>query len=301
MVSAEFYENCTLCPRKCGARRMDGQTGFCGAGDSIRVARAALHFGEEPPISGENGSGTVFFSHCSMRCVFCQNRPISHEGQGKDISQMRLCDVFLSLQEQGAHNLNLVTGAHFVPSIIAALDSAKEKGFSLPVVYNSSGYENVETLKLLEGYIDIYIPDLKYKSEYYSGEYSCAEDYFDVAQRAIDEMVRQQPDCVFGSDGMMQRGVIVRHLMLPDCVGDSLALLRQFSARWKAHAYLSLMRQYTPMGTKTPHENLKRPLLEAEYARAIDEVSVLGITHGFLQEATACGKDFIPIFDESGV
>ena len=225
-------ESCHLCPRACGADRRRTR-GACGAGAEIEAARASLHLWEEPVISGEKGSGTVFFSHCSLGCVFCQNRAISRrEAAGRPISPESLAATFLSLEKKGASNINLVTGAHYVPQIIHSLDIARAEGLTIPVVYNSSGYECAETLHMLEGYVDIYLPDYKYYSSYYAALYSHAEDYRDFAVPAIDEMVRQTGAPQFDEHGMLTRGTVVRHLMLPGLAGDTSQVLRDIAARW---------------------------------------------------------------------
>ena len=211
---------CTLCPRMCEADRENGKTGFCGETGEIRAARAALHMWEEPCISGKEGSGTVFFTGCTLRCVFCQNHEIAGSKVGKVISEERLAEIFLELQGKGANNINLVTPTHFVPQIIRALQSAKKQGMYLPVVYNTGGYERVETLKMLDGLVDIYLPDFKYLNTDHAKKYSMAEDYPEVAKAALAEMVRQAGKPVFDERGMMKRGVIVRHLLLPGCLAE---------------------------------------------------------------------------------
>ncbi len=230
---------------RCG---QDKTRGVCGAGACIEAARASLHLWEEPVISGANGSGTVFFSHCSLGCVFCQNRAISRrEAAGRMITEESLAATFLSLQRKGAANINLVTGAHYVPQIIRALTLARNAGLTLPVVYNSSGYECIETLRLLDGQIDIYLPDYKYYSSYYAGLYSHAQDYRDFAVPAIDEMVRQTGAPQFDENGMLTRGTVIRHLMLPGLGGDTSQILRDIAVRWGDRVLVSLMRQYTPL------------------------------------------------------
>lgn len=217
----ELLENCKLCPRSCGVNRLNGKRGFCGALDKVRVARAALHYWEEPCISGEVGSGTVFFSYCTLKCVFCQNYNISQCEWGKEITIERLAEIFIELQEKGALNINLVTPTHYVPQIIEALRIAKDKGLKLPIIYNSSGYEKVETIKLLKGYIDVYLPDMKYFDTKYSTKYSKASSYFEYAKEAIKEMVNQVGEVEFDKNGIIKKGVIIRHLMLPGLLFDS--------------------------------------------------------------------------------
>ena len=228
----ELLKHCRLCPRACGANRTRTR-GLCGANDRIEAARASLHMWEEPPISGTRGSGTVFFSHCSLGCVYCQNRQISRrEAAGQEITIAGLARTFLSLQQQGAHNINLVTGAHSAPHSIEALQLARKEGLSVPVVYNSSGYETIETLQLLDGWIDIYLPDYKYYSSYYADRYSHAADYRETAVTAITEMVRQTDAPQYNADGMLTRGTVIRHLMLPGLGGDTAQVLRDIAVRF---------------------------------------------------------------------
>lgn len=238
---------CTLCPRMCGADRENGKTGFCGETGEIRAARAALHMWEEPCISGKEGSGTVFFTGCTLRCVFCQNHEIAGSKVGKVISEERLAEIFLELQGKGANNINLVTPTHFVPQIIRALQSAKKQGMYLPVVYNTGGYERVETLKMLDGLVDIYLPDFKYLNTDHAKKYSMAEDYPEVAKAALAEMVRQAGKPVFDERGMMKCGVIVRHLLLPGCLADGKRVVKYLHETYGNRIYMSLMSQYTPL------------------------------------------------------
>ncbi len=293
---------CRLCPRNCGVDR-SRTVGFCGMTDEIRIARAALHMWEEPCISGNAGSGTVFFSGCTLRCVFCQNYGISTLRQGTGISAERLGEIFLELQAAGAWNINLVTPGHYVPQIIRALDMARRQGLGLPVVYNTSGYERVETLKALEGYVDIYLPDFKYVSAQLSGKYSGALDYFDVASAALAEMVRQVPAALFDAaeDGRMLKGVIVRHLLLPGCLMDSKKVVRYLYETYGDRIYISLMSQYTPL----PHVAQKYPELNVKvkrksYNKLVDYALELGVANAFIQEGEAAKESFIPDFDMAG-
>lgn len=274
--------------------------GLCGAGAEIEAARASLHLWEEPPISGANGSGTVFFSHCSLGCVFCQNRSISRrEAAGRPITVPALAQTFLALEKQGAHNINLVTGAHYVPQIIAALSLARDEGLTVPVVYNSSGYECVETLRLLDGWVDIYLPDYKYYSSYYAGLYSHAEDYRETAADAIDEMVRQTGVPQFDENGLLKRGTVIRHLMLPGLAGDTAQVLRDIAARWGDRVLVSLMRQYTPFEMQDWPE-LDRTITDEEYADACGLFGELGLG-GFFQQDESISESFIPAFDGTGL
>lgn len=295
----ELLKHCRLCPRACGANRTRTR-GLCGANDRIEAARASLHMWEEPPISGTHGSGTVFFSHCSLGCVYCQNRQISrHEAAGREITIAGLARTFLSLQQQGAHNINLVTGAHYAPHIIEALQLARKEGLSVPVVYNSSGYETIETLQLLDGWIDIYLPDYKYYSSYYADRYSHAEDYRETAVTAITEMVRQTGAPQYNADGMLTRGTVIRHLMLPGLSGDTAQVLRDIAVRFGDTVLVSLMRQYTPFDMQDWPE-LDRTITAAEYADACALFCELGLS-GFFQQDESISESFIPAFDGTGL
>lgn len=296
----QAYQHCTLCPRACGVDRTAGQRGYCGADDRVRVARAALHPWEEPPISGTRGSGTVFFVHCTLGCVFCQNRAISRrEDAGKPVSTARLADIFLELQEQGAHNINLVTPLHYAPSVAQALMRARTHGLCVPVVCNTGGFETVETVRQMDGLIDIYLPDFKYYSSYYAGRYSAAPDYPELARAAIDEMVRQTGAPVMDADGIMQRGTVIRHLMLPGLAGDTAQVLRCIAQTWGDRVLVSLMRQYTPVAMQDAPE-LNRTITDAEYAEAVEQFTALGLS-GFLQDGAAISESFIPSFRGEGV
>ena len=295
----ELLKRCRLCPRACGADRTRTR-GLCGANDRIEAARASLHKWEEPPISGVRGSGTVFFSHCSLGCVYCQNRQISRrEAAGQEITIAGLARTFLSLEQQGAHNINLVTGAHYAPHIVEALRLARKEGLSVPVVYNSSGYETIETLQLLDGWIDIYLPDYKYYSSYYADRYSHAADYRETAVTAITEMVRQTDAPQYNADGMLTRGTVIRHLMLPGLGGDTAQVLRDIAVRFGDRVLVSLMRQYTPFGMQDWPE-LDRTITDAEYAEACALFCELGLG-GFFQQNESISESFIPAFDGTGL
>lgn len=289
---------CNICPRRCNIDR-GRQTGYCGERDTVRLARAAPHYWEEPCISGSLGSGAVFFSGCSLKCIFCQNGSISHGGIGKSVSNEGLCDIFLRLQKEGVHNINLVTPTHFTEQIKAALVMAKERGLTAPIVWNCSGYERSEVIRGLNGLVDVYMPDFKYVSGVLSERYSSVKDYFEVAKAALDEMVLQRGEPVF-KDGLMVRGVIVRHLALPGCTEDSKAVLRFLYRRYGDSVYISIMKQYTPPRKAMPDE-LGRPLRDEEYETLVRYAELLGISRGFLQEGDAVGESFIPDFDLSGV
>ncbi len=296
----EVFGHCTLCPRACGVDRTSGQRGFCGASNEVFVARAALHAWEEPPLSGENGSGTVFFAHCTLGCVFCQNRTISRRTDaGRRVDAGRLAEIFLELADEGAHNINLVTATHYVPVVCDALRHARDQGLQIPVVYNNGGYEVVDTLKALEGLVDIYLPDFKYYSTYYAKLYSGAADYPDVAKDAITEMVHQTGKPQFDENHMLTRGTIIRHLMLPSLHTDTAQVLRYIAEHWGGRVLVSLMRQYTPFGMEKFPE-LNRKLTEEEYEEAVEQFHALGLS-GFLQDGESIGESFIPSFDGEGV
>lgn len=297
-----LLENCRLCPRQCGVNRRAGEKGFCGAvGEKVRVARAALHFWEEPCISGERGSGTVFFSWCTMRCVFCQNREIRSGEAGADITIERLADIFLEQQGRSAHNINLVTPTHYLPQIILALEMARERGLTLPVVYNTSGYERAEMLRLLEGVVDVWLPDFKYLTDALAKEYSGAPGYSETALAALDEMVRQAGEPQFDDDGMMTRGVIIRHLCLPGHLEESRQVVKTLFERYGNTVYYSLMNQYTPPSQKLRWPNLNERFPDKDYDQLIDFAVDLGLENGFVQEEGTAEESFIPAFDLSGV
>lgn len=363
----QILSDCRLCPRNCGVNRVKGERGFCGEAGMIRAARAALYYTEEPVISGTRGSGTVFFSGCSLGCIYCQNRRISRpaassqgaetvwhthgeeglpaappQGTGADgtsilpriteVSPQRMAEIFLNLQEQGAHNINLVTPEHFVPLLIPALKRAKAAGLTIPVVYNTGSYERVEAVRALEGLVDVWLPDLKYVSSVLSARHTGAADYFQYASAAIGEMVRQCPEPVFSDgshaidcpddadDPVMVRGVLVRHLALPGCGEDSRAVLRYLYRTYGDRIFISIMNQYTPMPQvlgqnlsssrkagaaadppAVPDADLCRRLSEEEYDALVDYAIDLGITNGFVQESGTVSPSYIPVFDGTGI
>lgn len=301
MKNMNKYENCLLCPRKCGINRSTGQTGVCGVSSEIKVARAALHYWEEPCISGKRGSGAVFFSGCSLHCVFCQNREISDGKAGKVISKERLSDIFIELADKGANNINLVTPGQYIPDIVWAVNDAKSRGMKLPIIYNTSGYENVTELKLLEGIVDVYLPDFKYMDSSLSAMYSRAKDYPSVAKQALSEMVRQQPDVVIDdATGLIQKGVIVRQLLLPGHVNDAKAVLKYLYDTYHDHVYISMMSQFTPIALKD-YPEINRTVTRREYERLVDYALKIGITNAFIQEGDVAKDSFIPAFDCEGV
>ena len=301
MKNMNKYENCLLCPRKCGINRRTGQTGVCGVSSEIKVARAALHYWEEPCISGKRGSGAVFFSGCSLHCVFCQNREISDGKEGKVISKERLSDIFIELAGKGANNINLVTPGQYIPDIVWAVNDAKSRGMKLPIIYNTSGYENMTELKLLEGIVDVYLPDFKYMDSTLSAMYSRAKDYPSVAKQALSEMVRQQPDVVIDdATGLIQKGVIVRQLLLPGHVNDAKAVLKYLYDTYHDHVYISMMSQFTPIALKD-YPEINRTVTKREYERLVNYALEIGITNAFIQEGDVAKDSFIPAFDCEGV
>ncbi len=301
--SAESYmRHCTLCPRECNADRMDGRGGYCGAPAQITAARAALHMWEEPCISGQKGSGAVFFSGCSLGCIYCQNYRISDGSLGRGISAKRLGEIFLRLQnEEGAANINLVTAGHYVPQVVSALELARAGGLVIPVVYNSSGYEKVQTVKMLDGLVDIYLPDFKYMDRTLAAAFSHAPDYPEQAKEALAEMVRQAPSCRFDVNGYMTSGVIVRHLILPGHVRNSKAVLSYLYETYGESIYISIMNQYTPVRKFPGYSELNRKVTKREYERVIDYALSLGIRNAFIQEGETASESFIPPFDCEGV
>ena len=291
---------CNLCPRNCNIDR-NGQKGYCGQTDKIKVARASLHMWEEPCISGENGSGTVFFSGCGLRCVFCQNYDIANGNTGKEITVERLAQIFLELKEKGAHNINLVTGDHFALQIMSALDIAKAKGMDLPVVFNTSSYINKETLKTLENYVDIYLADFKYFDRETAKKYSNAEDYPTVVKTAIEEMVSQKGNPDYDENGIMTKGVIVRHLLMPGYIQESKAIIKYLYEEYGERVVLSIMNQYTPLKNVEKYSEINRKVSEYEYETLINYAISIGVREAYIQEGEAAEESFIPPFDLEGV
>lgn len=296
MEMKELLDKCTLCPRKCMINRNNGEVGFCNAGNKLRIAKAYLHMWEEPPITGKNGSGTIFFSNCNLHCLFCQNYYISEEGNGTEISTKRFSDICLDLQKQGATNINLVTPTHYVPLIIDGIKLARKKGLKIPIVYNSSGYETVDTIKLLDGIIDVYLPDFKYYSDEYAIKYSKCRDYFKYASASLEEMVRQKPKCVFDKDGNITSGVIVRHLLIPSMEEDSKKILKYLYDTYGNKIYISIMNQYTPV-RKCKYSELNNIVDNKVYDEVIDCAWDIGIRNAFIQEGETQKDSFIPKWD----
>ena len=297
----ELSERCELCPRRCGANRLAGKNGFCGGGKEVKVARAALHFWEEPCISGEEGSGTVFFSGCTMRCVFCQNREISRGEAGKLVSIERLAEIFLELQGKGANNINLVTPMHYAPQITAALDIARKNGLSLPIVWNTGGWELPESVEAVKNYSDIWLTDFKYFDNSLAEKFSNAKDYFENASASLKKMLRQTGEPVFDDDGMMKKGIIVRHLVLPGHTDDSKKVLRWLWKNFGDKIWISIMNQYTPLCSDEKFPELSRKVTDEEYDEVVDFAVSLGIENAFVQDGEAVSESFIPPFDLEGV
>ena len=292
----DLLEHCTLCPRRCGVNRNAGARGFCGAGAAVRVARTMLHTWEEPCLVGTHGAGAVFFAHCTLRCVYCQNHEISHDGRGKEMRTEELAAAFLSLSAEGAATLDLVTPTHYTPQILSALTLARACGLTLPVVWNTSGYETVENIARLMGAVDIYLPDLKYDTEESGRLYSAAPNYTAAAWDALAAMVAQVGSVRFGRDGQLLRGVLVRHLVLPGHRRESIALVQRLWAEFGDAIQLSLMRQYTPLYRAAEFPPLHRRLTTFEYESVVDAVREIGMTRVYVQGAEAVGEEYVPEF-----
>lgn len=297
----ELSNKCSLCPRKCLAERKNGKTGFCGGNDKVKIARAALHFWEEPCISGESGSGTVFFSGCTMRCIFCQNKEISRGEAGKEISIERLSEIYLELQKKGANNINLVTPMHYAPQITKAIDIARKNGLSLPIVWNTGGWELSESVEAVKDYADIWLTDFKYFDNALAEKFSNAPNYFEVASAALHQMAEQTGEPVFDENGMMKRGIIVRHLMLPGHIDDTKNVINYLWNNYGDKIWISIMNQYTPLCSDERYPELSRKVSDEEYDEAIDYACDLGIENAFVQEGGTAEESFIPPFDLEGV
>ncbi|AWZ49618.1 radical SAM protein [Clostridiaceae bacterium 14S0207] len=298
----KYLEKCSICPRACQVNRFNNiNLGVCNSSHKIKIAKVSLYQWEEPCISGPRGSGTIFFSNCNLKCVFCQNHKISQEGFGKEISIDRLSDIFLEQQAKGAHNINLVTPTHYALQIIEALKIAKSKGLNIPILYNSNGYENIETIKLLNNFIDVYLPDLKYFDNKYALKYSNAPNYFSVASKALKEMYKSVGPVKFNKDGLIEKGVIIRHLMLPNLLFDSKKIIDFIFNTFGHNVYISLMNQYTPMYKSLEYKELSNPLNPKLYDSLINYCLSLGIEHAFIQECGTNSTNFVPNFDLNGV
>lgn len=297
----KLLENCTLCMRNCNVNRNKGIKGVCNSTNSIRIARAALHFWEEPCISGKSGSGTVFFSNCNLKCVFCQNYKISSEGFGTEITIDRLAEIFLELQDKGANNINLVTPTHFVPQIIESLKIAKNKGLNLPIIYNTNSIDTLDTIKTLNGYIDVYLPDFKYFEDKYALKYSKIKGYSKNVLEVIDEMVKQVGNPKFNEDGIIVKGVIVRHLLLPGLLFDSKKIIDAIYKKFEDSVYISLMNQYTPMYNAKMYPEINKSINEKTYDSIINYALSIGVRNGFIQESGTDSEEFVPNFNNEGV
>ena len=291
-----MLDKCVLCPKKCMVNRNKGEIGFCSSGNKIKIAKAYLHKWEEPPITGENGSGTIFFSGCNLRCMYCQNYYISELNNGVEIDKDKFASICLDLQEKGATNINLVTPSHYAPLIIDGLKMAKNLGLKIPIVYNSSGYESVETIKLLDGIVDVYLPDFKYYDDEYAKKYSRCDNYFMYTSEAIKEMVRQKPKCVFDKNGNMLEGVIIRHLILPEREADSKKILKYLYDEYGNRVFYSIMNQYTPV-RMCKYQELNKRVSSQVYDEVIDYAWNLGIRNAFIQEEGTVSESFIRDFD----
>ncbi|SKA95315.1 putative pyruvate formate lyase activating enzyme [Caloramator quimbayensis] len=291
---------CNICPRFCNVDR-DKEIGYCRANSSIKAAKAFLHMWEEPCISGERGSGTVFFTGCNLRCVFCQNHDISQDGKGKEITVDRLCEIFLELQDKKAHNINLVTPTHYTLQIREALIKAKSEGLKIPVIYNSNGYERVETLRLLEGLIDVYLPDIKYYDDKYSIKYSKAPRYFEYASKAVFEMYRQVGSPVFDSEGIIKKGIMIRHLMLPGLLFDSKKIVDFVLDNFPTEVYLNIMSQYTPMHDANNYKEINKKIDKRHYESLIDYAVSKGLKNGYIQDYESSTAEYVPDFNFEGI
>lgn len=290
------FDKCMICPRKCGVNRNKGEVGYCGCDNKIRIANYSLHMWEEPCISGESGSGTIFFSYCNLRCIYCQNYKISKLHMGRDYSMDDVVSMMLELEKRGANNINFVTPTHYLPYIIKIIDKARNMGLNIPIVYNTSGYERVEMIEELKGYVDVYLPDLKYYDDEIAKKYSSVSDYFNVVTKAIDSMYKQVGRIEFDSNGIIKKGVIVRHLVLPGHTLDSKKIIKYLYDTYGDNIYISIMNQYTPV-RETEYDNLNRTLTGKEYDEVIDYAYDIGVRCAFVQEEGTCKESFIPIFE----
>ncbi len=290
----QILEKCTLCPHECQVNRIKGQIGKCKADATIKISLADLHYFEEPCISGENGSGTVFFTGCNLNCQFCQNYEISQLRQGKSISIENLAQEYLKLQAKGANNINLVTGCIYVPQIIESLKLAKQKGLQIPIVYNSSGFEKKETIQMLEGYVDIYLPDFKYYYDSLAKDLSAINHYFETATRAIKEMYKQVGNPQFNENGILQKGLIIRHLVLPNHLQNTKQVLKWIRKNMGKEVYVSVMAQYFPEYKARQREDINRKLTKAEYEQIEEYINKLGFQHGYLQDLEENEKQYVP-------
>ena len=296
-MKLELLEKCTICPHNCGINRTNNQIGRCKSKDTVKIALYSTHNFEEPCISGKKGSGTVFFSNCNMNCVFCQNYEISQQGKGKEITIEELAEIFIKQQEKDVGNINLVTPTSYVPQIIEAIKIARNKGLKLPIVYNTNGYEKVETLKMLEGYVDIYLPDFKYSDNELAKRLSKVDNYFQIATQALTEMYRQTGNAVFNNEGIMQKGMIIRHLVLPNHILNSRRVLKWINENMH-DVYVSVMAQYFPTYKAKDIEDINRKLTKEEYEQIENYLYRLDLENGYIQELGEHEEEYVPKWDE---
>ena len=292
-----MLDNCTLCPHNCKVNRLEGKKGRCKCDNTLKIALASLHMFEEPCISGTNGSGTVFFSNCNLNCIYCQNYEISQGGKGKEITIQTLADIFIKQQEKGAHNINLVTPTMYVYQIIEAIKIARKNGLKIPIIYNSNGYENVETIKMLNGYIDVYLPDLKYYTNELSKKYSNVDNYFEVATNAIKEMYSQVGNAIFDDNGIIQKGVIIRHLVLPNHIQNTKNILKWINENMPKDIYVSVMAQYFPTYKAKNDSLINRKLNKKEYKEVFNYLYSLDLQNGYIQELGSHEEEYVPDFN----
>ena len=294
-----MLDNCTLCPHNCKVNRLEGKKGRCKCDNTLKIALASLHMFEEPCISGANGSGTVFFTNCNLNCIYCQNYEISQGGKGKEITIQTLADIFIKQQEKGAHNINLVTATMYVYQIIEAIKIARKNGLKIPIIYNSNGYENVETIKMLNGYIDVYLPDLKYYTNELSKKYSNVDNYFEVATNAIKEMYSQVGNAIFDDNGIIQKGVIIRHLVLPNHIQNTKNILKWINENMPKDIYVSVMAQYFPTYKAKNDSLINRKLNKKEYKEVFNYLYSLDLQNGYIQELGSHEEEYVPDFNLS--
>ncbi len=292
-------DECKICPHKCKINRNEGKIGRCRAGKDVKIALASIHNYEEPCISGKNGSGTVFFSNCNLNCIYCQNYEISQLGKGKVITIEHLAEIFINQQNKNVNNINLVTPTMYVPQIIEAIKIAREKGLNIPIIYNSNGYENVETIKMLDGYIDVYLPDLKYYSNEISKKYSNVDNYFETAVAAIKEMQRQVGNPVFDENGIIKKGVIIRHLILPNHILNTKNILKYIKENFDENTYISVMAQYFPTYKAKENDKINRKITKKEYKEVEEYLYCLNLKNGYIQELGEHEEEYVPTFDLS--
>lgn len=292
-----MLDNCTLCPHNCKVNRLEGKKGRCKCDNTLKIALASLHMFEEPCISGANGSGTVFFTNCNLNCIYCQNYEISQGGKGKEITIQTLADIFIKQQEKGAHNINLVTPTMYVYQIIEAIKIARKNGLKIPIIYNSNGYENIETIKMLNGYIDVYLPDLKYYTNELSKKYSNVDNYFEVATNAIKEMYSQVGNAVFDDNAIIQKGVIIRHLVLPNHIQNTKNILKWINENMPKDIYVSVMAQYFPTYKAKNDSLINRKLNKKEYKEVFNYLYSLDLQNGYIQELGSHEEEYVPDFN----